>query len=282
MSEELIAQASGPAEKKPARRRRRRRGRGASLPRAQAVEIAAPEKKAKETPAVPPPEQKAAEPSVPKKRRRPRRRRRGSGAHAQPVAVPKPAAPEIPLCAICGKPITANCTIDHVVPQAIYKWHENYLERAEFLALRNRITSPRNLVKTHRRCNERKEESIVGVESLHVGETKRAKLSRTFRAVAPYIEAFQVKKRALLDSQDGRCYLCRVPLKDGGVLRRIDENEARVWEDNACVICHRCNCRVKSGDVKTYRDSRAKGGTPKKRRRRRRAAAPAALPDKTL
>ena len=39
---------------------------------------------------------------------------------------PVPAAPsaptEPPLCAICGKPITAFCTIDHVFPQAIYKW----------------------------------------------------------------------------------------------------------------------------------------------------------------
>jgi len=179
-----------------------------------------------------------------------------------------PAAPAVPICAICGKPITANCTIDHVIPQAIYKWHENYLDRPEFIALRNRITSGRNTVKTHRRCNERKEESIVRIESLHVSRTKRAKLRKTYDAVDPYIKAFMEHKAALLDAQHGRCYVCRTPLQDGGVLRRIDEELDRTW-DNACLICHRCNCRVRSKDVKTYRQQRKKSAASFRTRKRR-------------
>lgn len=160
--------------------------------------------------------------------------------------------PEAPICAICGKPIFSNCTIDHVIPQAIYKWHEQYLSHAEFTALRRRITSPRNTVRTHRHCNERKEESIVHIAGLHVSRTKRGKLRQTYTAVEPYIEAFLQRKAELRERQQNCCYVCGKPLRDGGVLRRIDDTLDRVWE-NACLICHRCNCRVRSHDVKTYR-----------------------------
>ena len=164
--------------------------------------------------------------------------------------------PTTPICAICGKPITANCTVDHVIPQAIYKWHESYLDKAEFSALRRRLTSARNTVRTHRRCNERKEESIVGIDGLHVSRRKRAKLRETYRAVEPYVQAFLEKKEQLAAQQQGRCFLCRAELRDGGVLRRIDDQLDRTW-DNACLICHRCNARrVKSGDVKTYQAQR--------------------------
>jgi hypothetical protein len=183
-------------------------------------------------------------------------------------------APEPPLCALCGKPITFGCTIDHVVPQAIYKWHESYLDRAEFVALRARITSPRNTVKTHRRCNERKEESIIRVDGLHVSRTKRAKLRATFTAVEPYIEAFLANKERLLEAQEHRCFLCRAPIKTG-VLRRIDDTLERTW-DNACLICHRCNCKVKSGDVKSYQLARKAATMRRRRRRRPRRAAPKA------
>lgn len=169
---------------------------------------------------------------------------------------------EPPICAICGKPITSGCTVDHVIPQAIYKWNENYLSHAEFAALRKRITSGRNTVKTHRYCNERKEESIIRIAGLHVSRRKRAKLRETYNAVEPYIEAFLENKQKLSEQQQGRCYVCRIPLKDGGVLRRIDDTRERTW-DNACLICHRCNCRVKSKDVKTYRAHR---GLHRKRR----------------
>lgn len=159
------------------------------------------------------------------------------------------------MCAICGKPIHSNSTIDHVIPQAIYKWHEQYLERSEFMALRRRITSPRNTVRTHRHCNERKEEAIVSLDDLHVSRAKRGKLRQTFRDVEPYIEAFLSRKAELLERQQGRCFVCRAPLGESGVLRRIDDTADRIW-DNACLICHRCNCRVKSGDVQTYRARR--------------------------
>ena len=165
------------------------------------------------------------------------------------------AQPEAPICAICGKPITSGCTIDHVIPQAIYKWNESYLSRSEFAALRRRITSVRNTVKTHRRCNERKEESIIRISTLHVSRRKRAKLRETYDAVEPYIEKFLENKKQIAEQQQDRCFICRIPLKDGGVLRRIDDTQPRTW-DNACLICHRCNCRVKSKDVKTYRAHR--------------------------
>ncbi len=173
------------------------------------------------------------------------------------------AAPADPVCAICGKPITSGCTIDHVVPQAIYKWHEEYLDRAEFSDLRRRITSPRNTVKTHRRCNERKEETIVRPDGLHVSRTKRAKLRATYTAVEPYIEAFLARKAELSERQQGLCFICRAPLK-GGVLRRIDDTLERTW-DNACLICHRCNCKVKSKDVKTYKQHRKAAAIARRR-----------------
>lgn len=175
-----------------------------------------------------------------------------------------PSAP--PVCAICGKPITAGATVDHVIPQAIYKWNESYLEHSEFSDLRRRITSPRNTVKTHRRCNERKEESIVRVDSLHVSRTKRAKLRATYDAVEPYIQKFLEDKEKLRERQNGRCFICRAPLA-GGVLRRIDDGLDRTW-DNACLICHRCNCKVRSDDVKGYKKHLR---TVERRRRRRRA-----------
>ncbi|MBE7004104.1 MAG: hypothetical protein E7425_07445 [Ruminococcaceae bacterium] len=175
-------------------------------------------------------------------------------------------APEPPVCAICGKPITFGCTIDHVVPQAIYKWHESYLDRTEFTALRKRITSPRNTVRTHRRCNERKEESIVHVDGLHVSRTKRAKLRATFTAVEPYVQSFLASKEKLLEAQQHRCYICRAPI-ESGVLRRIDDTLPRTW-DNACLICHRCNCKVKSGDVKSFHLAHKTAGVRRRRRRR--------------
>ncbi len=205
------------------------------------------------------------------RRKRRRRRRRKKAAVADAVcppqtAKPPAASPEAPLCAICGKPIVSGSTVDHVVPQAIYKWNECYLARAEFNDLRRRITSPRNTVRTHRYCNERKEESIVSVDSLHVSRTKRAKLRATFTAVKPYIEGFLENKAKLLDAQEHCCYICHAPLKNG-VLRRIDDTLERTW-DNACLICHRCNCKVKSKDVKTYRQLRMTAAAAHRRRSR--------------
>lgn len=187
----------------------------------------------------------------------------------------KTAQSDVPICAICGKAITANCTIDHVIPQAIYKWHEHYLSTAEFSALRRRLTSGRNTVRTHRRCNERKEESIIGIAGLHVSRRKRAKLRETYDAVEPYIRAFLEKKALLSEAQQGRCFLCHTQLRDGGVLRRIDNTLDRTW-DNACLLCHRCNSRrVKSKDVKTYQERRKEAVAVKSRRRRpRRKSAP--------
>ena len=183
------------------------------------------------------------------------------------------AAPAEPVCAICGKPITNGVTIDHVIPQAIYKWNEKYLDKAEFRELRRRITSPRNTVKTHRHCNEHKEESIIRVDTLHVSRTKRAKLRATYTAVEPYILAFLENKDKLRERQQGRCYVCHAPIKNG-VLRRIDDELERTW-DNACIICHRCNCKVKSADVKSYR----KHFRSAARRRRRRAPAEVKPPE---
>ena len=183
-----------------------------------------------------------------------RRRRRKHSAQVNAV-MPAKAESSPPICAVCGLPLESNCTIDHVVPQAIYKWNESYLDHAAFTALRKQILSPRNTVKMHRSCNEKKAEAIIDISSLHVGRKKRASLRRTREAVAPYIESFLQSKVELLETQRGRCHLCRIRLSDGGVLRRVDETSARTW-DNACLICHVCNRRVGSKDVKTYHENR--------------------------
>ena len=55
-----------------------------------------------------------------------RRRRRKRSVQVSAVT-PAKAESNPPICAVCGLPIESNCTIDHVVPQAIYKWNESYL-----------------------------------------------------------------------------------------------------------------------------------------------------------
>lgn len=57
-----------------------------------------------------------------------------------------------PLCLVCGKPITENATIEHIIPKSIMRYHNLYDDIAN---------QEWNLSKSHKHCNEFRSGSFI-------------------------------------------------------------------------------------------------------------------------
>lgn len=144
------------------------------------------------------------------------------------------------VCAICGKELKKNVSIDHVFPRALYKWSECYLPAEEYKHIKKLIDGQNNHVKTHKGCNKVKEDEIPIVECLHIEKGQMDLLEALEDSLTDLIDNYTHNKQKLLVGQNRRCLGCGKKLKENGVLRRIDPDKKRTW-DNACIVCHRCN-----------------------------------------
>ena len=153
-------------------------------------------------------------------------------------------------CALCGGNIHGKHSTDHFFPRAIYKWAEEYLPKKEYNRLKNRICSKANLFPSHFRCNYAKNESLQNIANLHTSQNKKNQLISLQTKIHPYIQDYCKNKKMLLKQQKNKCYGCGCELCNNGVLRRIDPEMPRTWE-NGCVVCSECNEKEASFCEKT-------------------------------
>ena len=144
------------------------------------------------------------------------------------------------LCAICGKPIAGRSSKEHVFPRAIAKWTEQYIEPKEFIDLIYAIESKDNIVKTHPDCNYEKSDSIISIDDLYLIEDERAGLESVYEEIEPYLNKYLEIKNDILESQAGKCLICKKPLQDDGVLRRLDKSKPRIIA-NGGIMCPECS-----------------------------------------
>lgn len=144
-------------------------------------------------------------------------------------------------CAICGKEITSTPTIDHVYPKALYKWSECYVSKERYRLIKRIVENSGNKLLVHKHCNVKKEEALPEIDALYVdGTTKTSLKNRAIRLEA-VIETYANNKLQKIIEQKYKCFCCNKPINvNTGVLRRIQPQKKRVWE-NACIVCHKCN-----------------------------------------
>lgn len=147
------------------------------------------------------------------------------------------------ICAICGKEMLGKrgnndgWNIDHIVPQAVFKWCKSDEEGLELM------NDERNLLTVHTFCNTIKGEKISTVQELkkmHVDDDFIEAHERYRHKVEPYITKFFELKYKLLKQQNYKCKLCgRSIVVKTSIIRRVDSNSKR-YEENACLVCKKC------------------------------------------
>lgn len=143
-------------------------------------------------------------------------------------------------CAICGKKIVGTASKDHVFPRALYKWSECYVSQTAYAELIKMIEGANNQVKTHESCNKAKEDEIPTIGCLHIEKDKMERLEALKDALDATISYYTLHKYHLLQRQKEKCFGCGKKINGQGVLRRIDPDKDRKWE-NAAIVCHICN-----------------------------------------
>ena len=143
-------------------------------------------------------------------------------------------------CAICGKKIVGTASKDHVFPRALYKWSECYISQTAYAELKKMIERADNQVKTHESCNKAKEDEIPTIDHLYIENDQMERLEALKDALDATISYYTLHKYHLLQKQKERCFSCGEKIKGQGVLRRIDPDKDRKWE-NAAIVCHICN-----------------------------------------
>lgn len=146
-------------------------------------------------------------------------------------------------CYVCGRRVfEGSGTLDHIIPQAVFKWRDCYPEALpeEFMSLRD---TGANTAVVHSACNTSKGSCIYDprhFRSMRVtkmqAQAYQGLYDKLFNAINAYLEL----KQDIVWEQDCSCYVCGSYVSElTGVLRRIDRNSERS-KDNACVICQDC------------------------------------------
>ena len=145
-------------------------------------------------------------------------------------------------CAICGKPIEKHGNYDHFIPRAVYKWTKNYIPEEEYIELKSRINGNLNYIPAHISCNKQKEDTLYNAKDLFLSAKEKRKIYSFLDDIKDCIDIYYQGKEMVRARQNNKCYSCGKELNQTAVLRRIDSNKRRTWE-NACVVCHDCNIK---------------------------------------
>lgn len=150
-------------------------------------------------------------------------------------------------CYICGRRVfDGSGTLEHLIPQAVFKWQECYPEALseEDMQLRDTIA---NTAIAHYDCNSRKGSMIYEprqFKKLAVTIAQAQDYQNLFNKLSNAISAYQELKQDVMWEQNCGCYICGMNVTErSGVLRRIDVQCERS-RDNACVVCHKCCAKV--------------------------------------
>ena len=81
-------------------------------------------------------------------------------------------------CIYCGRDAYGRCSVEHIIPQSIYKWVGAYLTDKDKRELFNIITDRNNTWCACISCNESKNEHIINrydINNLHIDNTSKGK-----------------------------------------------------------------------------------------------------------
>lgn len=150
-------------------------------------------------------------------------------------------------CIYCGRDASGKCSVEHIIPQSLYKWVGVYLTDEDKHELFDLITNKNNTWCACIRCNESKNEHIInmhGINKLHIGRKSKEKIKGLLNRADTYIKDYKDMKLKILKKQKFKCYTCEFTSHniDNFILRRANHNKARSIE-NGVLICEKCNKR---------------------------------------
>lgn len=152
-------------------------------------------------------------------------------------------------CIYCGRDAYGRCSVEHIIPQSIYKWVGAYLTAEDKHELFNIITDRNNTWCACMSCNESKNEHIINrhdINNLHIDNTSKGEIKSLLDRADTYIKDYKGIKSRILKKQKFKCYTCSFMSHniDNFILRRDDHTKARSLE-NGVLLCERCN-QIKS------------------------------------
>ena len=153
------------------------------------------------------------------------------------------------ICFICGKPLPKNekeWSVDHFIPQAIYKWTKD--KEAKEL-----IRSNENLFIVHAKCNYSKDSALPtkkAISQINADNKVKKTLNELHSKVQESVDEYRSIKQKTFALQDNKCAICGKALTlNNSTLRRINNNKNRSAK-NAMCLCMNCNTQAGSSSQK--------------------------------
>lgn len=136
------------------------------------------------------------------------------------------------------------CNVEHLVPQAVYKWTEESVDTEEINQMRENCSSMGNLAIVHTKCNTYKNSEILNIEEvdkLKCSEELKKTYRKTVKINEKYIKKYKEIVNCVLALQNNKCYGCRKHINvEQATLRRIDNKKKRTIK-NSIALCGKCN-----------------------------------------
>lgn len=160
-------------------------------------------------------------------------------------------------CVYCGRDVQDyNKSIEHIVPQSIYKWTENILTDSEKEELKGLLTSNTNLYLAHEKCNRHKLDTIPNksdMDALNISMNQKKNLKILISKVQIYKDKYLSLKNAVSARNNNRCKMCGCKINyKYETVRRIDNHKERNIS-NAMIVCSTCNDKVYANRKKRER-----------------------------
>ncbi len=153
------------------------------------------------------------------------------------------------ICVICGQPLTkdeSKWSVDHFIPQAIYKWVKD--DQTKQL-----IESDENIFVVHAQCNYSKDSTLPTnqiINEMHASKKIKAEMHDLYKDAEDSVVSYRAMKQSTLDAQDRKCAACGKKLSlNNATMRRIDNKKSRNRK-NAMCLCEKCNIRASYGGQK--------------------------------
>lgn len=152
-------------------------------------------------------------------------------------------------CIYCGKELgekRSDISIEHVIPQAVFKWTAEMLDENELSDLKDLCKSLDNLAVVHYSCNARKSSKIAysqDIAKFKVDKNIKDIYNNHIAKCKKYIDNYKKLRHKVAERQDFKCAECGKDLVlSESSIRRVDIDKPRTT-DNAVVVCLKCNSR---------------------------------------
>lgn len=146
-------------------------------------------------------------------------------------------------CSICGKLVPFSETnVDHIIPQAIFKWTAAYMTDEEVEKYAEICRSPFNKTLTCCNCNFDKASSLDIPE--YISDEQKEFVRTSLVQMEDLLFKYQKLLRSVLRKYNYKCLICGKTIGMKNVsLRRANEHGPRII-DNAISVCFDKKCQT--------------------------------------